>query len=297
MINLNKPDDPTSGGLSLRVDQEVTGRPLRIRIPLTRVEVTGRPLQPSSSCAPNSATWPSSANGAAATIRSVPRQGGGERCAVAVAVAGGGEVRQRNHTSRLAVYRWRSVGAPWVLGRHRPGNTLNPRGSGFESLGGARRGTFANHWRWRNASCRPEQSPGVAGFSSGLSMSFRVGVQSSLRDADLRNRRLGGEWVWLAGHGGQCGGDGLQVGLDVGGGGRSGGVGVAGVGASDAVAEVAFDPGQGGVPQPVGGDALGGHPRQLLAEAMPQVVIAAAGQRTAVAEAQQGFGGQDRTPA
>jgi hypothetical protein len=51
----------------------------------------------------------------------------------------------------------------------------------------------------------------------------------------------------LAGHGGEGGGDFLEVGFDVGGGGWSGGVGVAGVGVGVAVAEVSFDPGEGGV--------------------------------------------------
>jgi hypothetical protein len=41
-----------------------------------------------------------------------------------------------------------------------------------------------------------------------------------------------GEWVGLSGHRGQCGGDVVEVGFDVGGGGWSGGVGVAGVGAA-----------------------------------------------------------------
>lgn len=90
----------------------------------------------------------------------------------------------------------------------------------------------------------------------------------------------------MAGHRGQGGGDGLQVGFDVGGGGGSGGVGVAGVGAGDAVPEVAINPGQRGVAQPVGGHALRRYPRQPLSEPCPQVVVAAAGQRAAVAVAQ-----------
>jgi hypothetical protein len=56
-----------------------------------------------------------------------------------------------------------------------------------------------------------------------------------------------GEGVGLSGHGGQRGGDFLEGGFDVGGGGGAGGVGVADVGAGDAIAEVAFDPGQRGV--------------------------------------------------
>jgi hypothetical protein len=85
----------------------------------------------------------------------------------------------------------------------------------------------------------------------------------------------------------QGGGDGLEVGFDVGGGGGAGVVSVAGVGAGDAVAEVAFDPGQGGVPQPVDGDALGGGPGRPLSEAGPEVVVAAGGQWPAGAVAQQ----------
>jgi hypothetical protein len=60
----------------------------------------------------------------------------------------------------------------------------------------------------------------------------------------LRELRRG---VWLAGQGGEGGGDGGEVGFDVGGGGCVLVVGVAGVGAGDAVAKVAFDPGEGGV--------------------------------------------------
>jgi hypothetical protein len=56
----------------------------------------------------------------------------------------------------------------------------------------------------------------------------------------------------LAGHGCKGGGDVVEVGLDVGGGGGPGAVGVSGVGACDAVAVVAFDPGECGVAEPVG---------------------------------------------
>jgi hypothetical protein len=68
---------------------------------------------------------------------------------------------------------------------------------------------------------------------------------------------------------------------------------VAGVGAGDAVVEVAFDPGEGGVAQPVGGDALGGDPGEVVAEAFPEVVVASAGEGAAVAVAQELVGGQD----
>jgi hypothetical protein len=95
------------------------------------------------------------------------------------------------------------------------------------------------------------------------------------------------------GHGDEGGGDLLKTGFDVGGGGRSGGVGVSGVGAGDAVAVVAFYPGECGVAEPVGGDALGGDPGEPFAESFPEVVVAAAGQRASIAEPQQGIRGED----
>jgi hypothetical protein len=57
------------------------------------------------------------------------------------------------------------------------------------------------------------------------------------------------EGVWFAGECGERAGDLVEAGADVGGGGAGlvPGVGVSGVGAGDGVAEVAFDPGQGGV--------------------------------------------------
>ena len=91
-----------------------------------------------------------------------------------------------------------------------------------------------------------------------------------------------GQRMGFPGHRGQCGGDGLQVGFDVGGGGGARAVGVAGVGACDAVAVVAFDPGQCGVAQPVGGDSLSGDPGELVTESFPEVVVASGGQFMAV---------------
>jgi hypothetical protein len=82
----------------------------------------------------------------------------------------------------------------------------------------------------------------------------------------------------LSSHRRQGGRHGLQVGFDVGGGGGAGAVGVSGVGAGNTVSVVAFDPGQGCVAEPVGGDALGGDPGQQLAKTGPEVVVAAAGQ-------------------
>ncbi|MEU3456896.1 hypothetical protein ABZ671_25345 [Micromonospora sp. NPDC006766] len=54
-------------------------------------------------------------------------------------------------------------------------------------------------------------------------------------------------------------------------------------------------PGEGGVPQPVGGDALHGDPGQALPDAFPQVVVAAAADRPTIAVAQQPIGGPDGT--
>ena len=60
-----------------------------------------------------------------------------------------------------------------------------------------------------------------------------------------------------------------------------------GVGVRDGEAEVALDPGQGGVAYPVGADLLGLDPRQVLADACPQAVVAPVGDRLPVAVAQQ----------
>lgn len=114
---------------------------------------------------------------------------------------------------------------------------------------------------------------------------------------------MGGGWVawcsWLcqgvglSGHGDEGGGDLLETGFDVGGGGWSGGVGMPGVGPCDSVAVVSFDPGEGGVAEPVGGDALGSDPGESFAESFPEVVVASAGEGMPVAVAEQGFGGED----
>jgi hypothetical protein len=82
--------------------------------------------------------------------------------------------------------------------------------------------------------------------------------------------------VGLAGEGGEGGGGVVDVGVEVGGG--VGFVVVSGVFVGDGVAVVAFDPGEGGVAQPVGGDALFGDPGEVFADAFPEVVVAAGGQ-------------------
>src|SRR5205814_2223763 len=95
--------------------------------------------------------------------------------------------------------------------------------------------------------------------------------------------------MWFAGEGGECRGYLLDACADVGRGGArvAAAVSVAGVSAGDGVAEVAFDPGQRGVAQPVGTDLLDGHTGQVLTDALPQMVVAAIGQRLADAVAQQ----------
>src|SRR5450755_1531286 len=54
------------------------------------------------------------------------------------------------------------------------------------------------------------------------------------------------------------------------------------VGLSDGEAEVPFDPGEGRVAYPVCADLLGGYPGKLVAEAPPEVVVAARGNGLAV---------------
>src|SRR4051794_21198827 len=85
----------------------------------------------------------------------------------------------------------------------------------------------------------------------------------------------GGERVRLAGECGQSSSDVVDGGFDVGHGGVLGVsfVEVAGVGVGDGESEVAFDPGEGGVPDPVGGHVQGGDPGQVAAEADPEVVV------------------------
>ena len=95
------------------------------------------------------------------------------------------------------------------------------------------------------------------------------------------------ERVGLAGKGGKCGSNLLDVGADVGGGGVCVAiVGVACVRAGDGVAEVSFYPRQCGVPEPVGADLLGGDPGQRFTNADPQVVVSACGDWSPVGVAQ-----------
>jgi hypothetical protein len=114
----------------------------------------------------------------------------------------------------------------------------------------------------------------------------------SMQAEKLRVRFRFGKWVGFAGEGGECSGDFVEVGGDVGGG-CSGVVfaGVAGVGAGDGVTKVAFDPGEGGVSEPMGGDLLGGDPGEAYADALPEVVVAAGGDGVLVAVAEELLGG------
>lgn len=77
------------------------------------------------------------------------------------------------------------------------------------------------------------------------------------------------EWVGFAGERGECGGEFGELCAGVDAGAVVGVVVVAGVGAGYGVAEVAFDPGEGGVPKPVGGHALHGCPWQVVADSAP----------------------------
>ncbi|MBV8809410.1 MAG: hypothetical protein JO033_12120, partial [Acidobacteriaceae bacterium] len=100
--------------------------------------------------------------------------------------------------------------------------------------------------------------------------------------------RIGREWVGFAGEGRERGGDFGEVGADVGGGGaRVGAVGVPGVGAGDGVAEVAFDPGECGVPEPVSADLLSGDPGEMVTDPEPEVIVSACGNRPPVGVAQE----------
>jgi hypothetical protein len=75
--------------------------------------------------------------------------------------------------------------------------------------------TGSSHARRVSASCRPS------------SQNRQVGFHEPGEIARGLVSEEGGEGTWSAGHGGECGGDFLQAGFDVGGGGWSGGVGVA----------------------------------------------------------------------
>lgn len=99
-------------------------------------------------------------------------------------------------------------------------------------------------------------------------------------------RKTGLDGVWglllcdgvvVAGEGGD-GGDFFDGRADVGEGGGvvSGGFGVCGEGSGGAVSEVAFDPGECGVAEPVGRYMLGGDPMEGVREPLPQIVVAAA---------------------
>jgi hypothetical protein len=95
--------------------------------------------------------------------------------------------------------------------------------------------------------------------------------------------------VWFACEGSHGSRHFIDLGLDVGGGGTdlAGVFAMPGEGASDRIADGAFDPRDDRVSQPVRGDALGGDPGQVLADALPEVVVPAVGDRSAVVVPQQ----------
>ena len=88
----------------------------------------------------------------------------------------------------------------------------------------------------------------------------------------------------LACHGGQRRCYFWETGTDIGGHGASSAAVVlmAGVGLCDGETEVALDPGQDCVPYPVRADLLGCYPREMTAEALPEIVVAAGGDWLAV---------------
>src|ERR1700730_8455630 len=87
---------------------------------------------------------------------------------------------------------------------------------------------------------------------------------------------------------GECCGDLVEAGADVGGCGRVGGVvAMPGVAPGHGVAEVPFNPGEGRMPEPVDTDLLGRDPCQVLTDAFPQVIISAMSNWVAVAIAEK----------
>src|SRR5690606_4244187 len=91
------------------------------------------------------------------------------------------------------------------------------------------------------------------------------------------------EWVRLTGEDGQCGGNLFEAGAHIDRSHSCFAAGMTRVGLRDGIAEVALDPFQRRVAQPVCRDPLGGHPWQQLADPNPQVVVAAVRDRPAVA--------------
>ena len=71
---------------------------------------------------------------------------------------------------------------------------------------------------------------------------------------------------------------------------------VPGVGLGGREAEVAFYPGQSGMPDPVHADLLGRHPREMLAKAPPEVVIASRADWPAVRISQHASAWSETSP-
>ncbi len=96
------------------------------------------------------------------------------------------------------------------------------------------------------------------------------------------------KWVWFAGEGFEGVGYFVEVGADVGGGDTNIViVGVASECPRNGVAEVAFNPGQRGMAEPVSAGLLRGDPRKMSADADPEVVVSAGSDWASIFVAQQ----------
>src|ERR1035437_5300671 len=119
------------------------------------------------------------------------------------------------------------------------------------------------------------------------------------RSRYVPGRRADRQRVIFAGQGGQCGCYLGEAGADVGGHGSSSAamVFVPGVGLGGGEPEVALDPGQGRVADPVRADLLGCDPREMASQSLPEVVVAPGGYWPAVGVPQQGPAQGEATPA
>lgn len=100
-----------------------------------------------------------------------------------------------------------------------------------------------------------------------------------------------GERVWFAGHLRECCRDFASAGSHVGQGAsrRVPMVCVRGVRVGYGVAEIAFDPAEYGVSDPVSRDLVSAYPWDFATDAVPEVVVASASDDSAVAVAQELF--------
>src|SRR5260370_6794034 len=125
---------------------------------------------------------------------------------------------------------------------------------------------------------------------------------SSARPGDLLSGIVDGQWVGFPCENGEGGRYLGQACPDVCGHGAHGSpsssvILVAGVGFGDGEAEVAFYPGQYGVPDPVHADLEGADPGEVLAESPPEDLVALLGDRRAVGVSQQALAVAESAPA